>query len=283
MQIEIAPLLPALGAGPVGAIVFGVIVVAQILGTLFGGVFGGTDWNAINAAITQLRNQLSGAIDEVGRFAWSIAYALGKLLGAIKDIWISFIDQLWSLLKRIWQKLVNIIQAVLPQIVQALKNLKKWLDWIYVKILRPILNYIQILRRYLYILRLMHLKIATRLDGILTRIQGRIIGPYLYVLRMLNGYGGWINVILTGGLTLQRPLLINTLYQYQADWINLWWTAQQGSAGSLSGSSGASSGGAPTRFQVEQEFAQYVQLGSGPVKAQGLQAQAAFASWNQSA
>lgn len=254
--------LPIGGIG--GGLSFGVSLIADILGALFGGLFGGPSTSQINAALNQLRNSFSRAIDTVTRFAWTIATAFGKLLGMIHDLLVGFLDGLWELVKKLAGILTRVMKEVLPAIAKAIRITRQTLNDLYKNWIRPLLNYIQIVRRYLAILRLFHVKWAGKLDQVLTNIQGRIVGPFLYVLRTLNGIGNWVNVILTAGAILQRPVFINTMYAYQRDWINLWWQgqAQAGNAGA-SGAPLAGTG-PPSNAQVFADFQAFATADAGP-------------------
>lgn len=211
-------------------VLFGISVVISIVGGLFSALFGGGDVGKLAKSVTQLRDTTVAAITKVMRFAWKIANALGALLSAIHDIWVSVLTNMWDILKKVKSVLHWLLTVGLPQLAKAIRNLRKLMDDIYRKYIRPVMNYIQIVRRYLAILRALHVPFADKLDKILTRIEARIIGPYLYVLRTLNGIGGWVNVIVTAAGTIQRPLFLNSMYAYQRDWVNLFWQGQQGPA-----------------------------------------------------
>lgn len=213
-------------------VTFGVsIVVGAILGALFGSLFGGSDTKALQQAINQLRTALAQTADELERFAWSIAVGLGRLFQAIAGIWDTFLDAVWTYLKQLWKLLWCLVDTIIPKIINVLRDLRKFLDTVYLKYILPAMRYLLRVRQVLAILRALHVPIAAQLDKILGQIQGALFLPFTYLLRSLNGYGGWFNFILTSRLILQRPLFLNTMYAYQADWINMFYTAQSGQQG----------------------------------------------------
>jgi len=278
---SIAPELPAEGAaGPVGWVVMGVSLAIAALATLFSGIFGGTDWNAVNAALTKMRAVLTEVADSTARFAWTVAVALGKLLQMIEQAFIGFFEYMWELIKRLWKYIEKIVSAVLPQLAQAIHKALDWLKKIYHDYLRPILNWIQIARRYLLILRLMGLKIATKLDAILGKIQGRIFGPFLYALRMFNQFSGWYNVMLAWDLTVQRPIFIRTMTKYQGDWINMFWQAQGANLPAGGGITAPPPGGPPPNTQEISDFQQYAATGTGPYATIAVEAQQILSNIN---
>jgi len=243
LDLLIPASIPELGAGPVGWIAFGVTVISTLLGALFGSLFGGADMNAINKALNDLRNQMAQAIDVVARFAWSVAIPLGALLSLLKDLFIGFFDGLYSLVKRIYSKLWKIATGALPQILGSLKKDRALIQWLYRDVILRMLYWMHLQRPYQYLLRLVMLKMGYRLDQLFGDIQKRIIEPYLYNLRLYNIHSQWLDYLLNYRLTLQRPLMLNTLYEQQADWIRIFWNAQTGVAAVDGGQNG--SGGTP--------------------------------------
>jgi len=258
---------------------FGAEIIGTFLAALFASLFGGgPSTQQLQSEIQSLATNLSQAVDTVKRFAWSIAYGLGELMNTLWSILKDLITKIWSLLKQLAQDFVTLVKQALPAIMKAIRTIRQVLSDIYANYLRPILRWIQIARQYLAILRLFHVKFAAQLDGYLQQLQTRIIGPFLYVLRTINGLGNWINVILTAGAILQRPLFINTMYAYQQDWVNIWWQGQQSApagAGSLPTPAPAVP---PTPAQVQGDLLTYYQTGGGDYAADMLTAQQACAA-----
>lgn len=222
----------AIGSLAAGVATFGIsIAVTAIVSVLFGGLFGGGDTKQLQQDVQNLRNALAQMGDELERFSWSIADGLGRTWQAVAEIWDNFLDALWTYMKQLWNLLEVLVSQVIPKIINVLRDLRKFLDSIYVKYILPMMRYLMLVRQVLALLRAMGVPIASKLDRILSQIQGALFLPFTYLLRSLNGYGGWFNFVLTSRLILQRPLFINTMYAYQADWINMFYTAQSGQQG----------------------------------------------------
>ena len=276
MFIELPSVPGAIG----GAVSFGVSIVTSLLGALFSGIFGGASVGALQNAVLQLRDQLSEVADTLKRFAWQALVAIGKLLGMIRDLLANFLTLLWNFLKKLAATVWKLLQEALPKIIKALQNIRKFLLDLYAHYIRPILMYLQYIRRFLAILALFHVKFAAQLDAWLVNLQGRILAPFLYVMQTLNGFGNWINLILTAGLLIQRPVFLNSMYAYQRDWITMWWTGQAGAPGPTVAPPTATPG-PPSQAQVTADLNAYTAADAGPyadVAAQAQQsAQAALA------
>lgn len=217
----LAPIIP-----PTNPISFGADIILTILGALFGGLFGGGGGAATTQDLVNLRNATSVAIDRVNRFAWVIANALGALLTAVHDLFTDLLDKLKSLLQTVAKALMWVLRVGIPALLKIIRNLRKWLAMIYQRYIRPVLIYLQYVRRYLAILKLLHIHIADKLDAYLGKIQSTILAPFYYALRSINGIGTWVNLIVTAGGLIQRAVFINSHYAYQRDWIGMWWNGQ---------------------------------------------------------
>lgn len=239
-------------------------IIGPILGALFGSLFGGTDLSQITKQLNQLAQQLGQLGDTLTRFAWSIGFALGELARAIAEVWDNFLDALWSAVKSLWKALWCVVSSVLPKIIQILKNMRQYLDWIYQHLIRPIMNYLQKVRRILQILKLLHVPFAAKLDTILGQIQSAVFGPFYWLLRWFNSYGSWINTLLAWDLTIQRPIFLRTMQKYQGDWIGMWWNAQAANLPAGGGLPAAPPGAPKTPAQDQADFQQYVNTGAGP-------------------
>jgi hypothetical protein len=201
-------------------------IIGPILGAIFGGLFGGTDLSQITRQLNQLTQQLAQLGDNITRFTWKVAFGLGELTHAIAEIWDNHLDALWQAVKRNWKLLWCEVSQVIPKIISILKDWRKWMDWIYKHIIQPMQKWMQRARAVLALLKALHVPFAAKLDKILTQIQAAVFLPMSWVLGTLGVYGSWFNAILTWDYTLQRPIFLRTMYKYQGDWTNLWWSTQ---------------------------------------------------------
>lgn len=254
--------LTALAAG---AVTFGISIVADVIANLFSGLFGGGDVKALQKGLEQLRQATAQGLDELERFSWSIAVGLGRLWQAVAGIWVTFLDALWSWMKRLWQVVWNLVSSVIPKIIQVMRDLRKFLDSIYLKYILPAMRYLLLARRLLALLRALHVPIAAKLDSILGQIQAALFAPFLALAGIVNGYGSWINVLLTNRYLIQRPVFLRSMYAYQSDWINLWWAAQIASQGAPGLPPGAPARAPLSDAEILAEVKLYMASGAGPM------------------
>jgi hypothetical protein len=264
------------GAAPVdigaGAVSFGVQVLDSILsglfgfvGSLLGGLFGGgsVSPDQLQQAISQLADSMGQALDLVKRFAWAIARMAGAILQAISTILEGILKGLIAAVKALGKLLKDLYNNVLVPLLKGLHDLQKILNDIYRNWLRPIINAIQVVRRLLALLVALHVKWAIALDQRLAQIEGKIAAPFLWLVQQLNGYGQWLNIILTTRATIQRAVFQRSLFENMGTLDNLWWSSQ---SGGMITPAAAPSFSAPAPTTVQQEAAsmqQFAQTGTG--------------------
>ncbi len=108
------------------------------------------------------------------------------LLKFLKFGWLlgvgGFLSKLISWIQKLQQWLKNHLKGV----IQFLQKLRAWLDRYYRQHILPIINLIQRIRRYLLILRLLHIKFADKLDQKLLNFEQRLTSTWLKARGYLN-------------------------------------------------------------------------------------------------
>ena len=215
------------GIGSIGGAALSFIpIIGPILGALFGSLFGGTDLSQVTKQLNQLAQQLGQLGDTLTRLAWSIGFGLGELTRFNADSWDNFLDALWDHVKKNWKLLWCEVSQVIPKIIQIIRDHRKYQDWIYKHLIQPALKWIQRARVVIQILKALHVPFAAKLDKIIAQIQGALFLPFSTLLGWFNIHSLWINSILTWDWTIQRAVFQRTMYKYQGDWINMWWSTQ---------------------------------------------------------
>jgi hypothetical protein len=264
---------------------FGVIalqaipIVGAIIGIVAGlfSIFGGgPDLSKIVKAINDLGRQTAEGLDTLKRFSWTIGrFALGGLL-LLDRVIHDMVGELVKGFRSILDALKKVYEDVIKPALKALRNIRKILDDVYRKWLRPIINAIQQIRRILAIFRAFGFKWAGALDARLARIEGKIIAPYIWLVRQMNGYGSWINVILTARGVIQKPLFMNSAFANIGGLTNLWWVSQSGGLTGTTPPQAVTATPSPTLPQVQGMFSQYVTTDTGRYADVATRARATF-------
>lgn len=201
-------------------------IIGPILASLVSLFFGGNDLAGLTKAVNQLAQETAQIGDSITRFTWSVANAVGAMWEFQAETWDNFLDSFWTDFKNVWKAVWTHLAATIPAILTIIHNLRQKLDEIYQKYIFKILKWIQLARRFLIFLKLLHVPFAAKLDKIIGQIQSALFFPFAYLLRWVSGLAAWYNLILAWDLTIQRPVFLRTMWKYQNDWINMWWNQQ---------------------------------------------------------
>jgi len=230
-RVGVGPVGPAPAPGPNGAGGFAPAAgppVAKVLIAVFaalGGLFSGRISRNQKRAFEGVRASIIEIGDALLGFSWRIARAFGWLVRTVQTIWVRILRPLIEHVQRIARRLRDIIDRVLKPYLRILDKIRAYIDFVYGRYVRPIIDAIQVVRRALVILRIARIKAADDLDKWLARLQGQIAAPLLWLLQRTNELAGWINVLLTVQMLLQQPLLVNSLDHYRGFWVRSWWAA----------------------------------------------------------
>jgi hypothetical protein len=243
--------------------------IVTLLLSFFGG---GPDLSGITRAINDLATNAAKAIDALKRFSWAIGrLALGSLLLLWKVI-NDMVAEIIKALKSIVTALGKLYENVIKPALKAIRKIRTILNDIYNRWLRPMINAIQLIRRILSIFRAFGFKWAAALDARLARIEGRIIGPFLWVLAQVNGIANWINILITAKGVFQKGIFRNSAYENAGFLSDLFWSSQ--TAGALGRAQAAQLDvQQPAKLpEVQAQMREYVLTNSGPLAAAAAQA-----------
>jgi hypothetical protein len=272
---QLVPIL--LGPGSVlGPVLWGIAGVTAALGVLFGtGVFGGVSGSTLSA-IQKIRDQVSSAVDITKRFSWTVARMAGALLVALGNVLENLIKPILQALKNIKKALEDLKRIITDPHLNALQKIRAVLENIYFNWLRPLIVTIQNIRKILTLLRAFGVKWAGDLDARLARIEGKISGPYIWLLQQLNRYGSWINIILTTRATIQKIIFKRSLLENMGTLSALFFNTHTDTS-SAGAPIPAGQGFQPKNLQqCQADMTLYVQANVGPIAAIASNAQILF-------
>jgi hypothetical protein len=260
---------------PVSTVIVGVIAAIGSLFRLFrGGVSG-----PVKTALEGIRGTIATVADNLTRYAWTIARALGKVLSALHTIWTRVIWPMLRQLPRLVSRVRRLIERDLPRLLDYIDRIRRWvLDW-YERIFRPLLLVIQRMRRMILILRLLHIHWGDKLDAQLARLQERVMYPIRVVLEHLAVVEQWINAIVTAEQLLEETLFHNSVWHYQGALIRTWWagmTTGEGRAALLAAQARQSDLPAA---QSRADIQVFLRTGAGPLAERARQSAAEL--WGQ--
>lgn len=181
--------------------------------------------NATDAAVAAALAGVQNAINALGTALQNVFGVLSRLAGLIlkflQGLLLDIVHALVAAVQAIGQMLKDVFQNVIMPALQALQQLRNYLIQIYQRFLRPLLIWLQDARKVLAILKAFHIGFATKLDNAIADIQAKITAPLFYLLTYTNMVANYLNLILTAGLILQRPLFLNSFNAYKGSALTL--------------------------------------------------------------
>jgi hypothetical protein len=154
----------------------GTFVVSALnwLGGLFG--FGtGPDIGAIASGLGSLTRAFNGLVNGLLPLFNSVAGIFQSIWKGLQFIWQNYIKVALDWLSKHLAKAIDWIRRHLKSAIDHLKKWKKWYDQHILPQQLRMLNTIRMIRQFLGILSLFHVKFAQKLDAKLADIQNRIV------------------------------------------------------------------------------------------------------------
>lgn len=180
------------------------------------GLFGGGKRNT-NADIKTLRDGQVTLGNKIATLATQVGAFFRSIFGSTSKLWTRVIKPALSKITT-WAKwLQQHLSKWFGPIITALKRVRGVVQKVYRRVIRPILDTIDIVRKTLQLLALLGWDDAKKLDAKLASLSAKIEEPFMLVVRKLNEAINWIDRIITLDGLLQRVTLIRSLIQYRRD------------------------------------------------------------------
>jgi len=234
---------------------------------------------------------LSWATDAIGTVASAIATFLNSTLAVLWDAIQSIISTLTSFIAWVWNAISQILSwlgswwswlktNIIDPIISHLKNwlawwkalltpLVQWIHqvyememWYYNNILKPALQFIQTLRQFLVVFRLLGFKWAAALDEYLEEAEEKIETAFLAVLQNLNLLSEWINFIVDPFGLFQPNIFVGSILRSVGAIVGAIWETQNVPLGASTLAQAQATNNQFTNSYVEQSS--YLNLTQGP-------------------
>jgi hypothetical protein len=163
--------------------------------------------------------------------------------------------------------LKKLVTDVIIPIAKGIVKMRDRLLQLYRCVIRPLLIWIQNVRRILNILAIFHVPFAAKLDAKLADLERRITAPFLLLLRYSNQVANWVNLIITPNYLIQKPVFLWSQDAYKGESLNLFLNAMNTPASAGAIAAATNSMGATTPQQSAQDLQTFLSTGGGPYAA----------------
>ena len=240
----------------------------------------------ISGALASIINYIGGLdtwqTNRVNALFGGLGQALGNIFGSIidwlkhlKDTWLGhLIGSIWDRVKKIYKSIAGAIKKIIC-IIQAYEDLVQQYED---KILKPIINLIQRVRRVLLIFRIFHFKFAERLDNYLAIQEAKLARIFLFQRRWLNYVIDGLNLIVDPFGLFNEGMYVKSALRSIGDLFGALWGAQNHPLGSSDARAQAQMAASLDRPQIREYAASVLATGLPPTDLATIdQIAAAFA------
>lgn len=167
----------------------------------------------IGGLLSGLSNFLQSVLDFLFRLVTAIGEAfraVGEAIGSVfhyglkalqsvgtffKHLWDGFFKNIFTGIMKALSKLHQFLETKLRPLINFLKKVRAFVDRYYKKYIRPYLQMLQRVRRWLAVLKLLHIKFAETLDRRLAQTEAAIAHQFLLVRGVLNDVLNFVNSV----------------------------------------------------------------------------------------
>jgi hypothetical protein len=147
----------------------------------------------------------------IAKLVAALKGAFGALHKFLLHVWQCYVKKAITGLFRHVKSLREWLKRTIPPIIKRLEKIKKWYDTHVLKQQLRMLQQIQMVRRFLGILRIFHVKWAAKIDSTLADLQNRIEQSISIVRGTLNQIVNTLALVLDPALLITRDVLAGSL------------------------------------------------------------------------
>jgi hypothetical protein len=208
---------PGVGGGVIGTVV-------GLIGSITGLWRGYKVDSFIGAIVSGLSNIAKALAQAFTTFVLEMRLFLAKLVAALARLWNVVLRPLLHWAKEKFLSVTAWLKRTFAPLIRLIDRLRKEWRLFYTRILRPILDTIDIIRFFLRELGRLGVGWASDLDKTLARIQDKIQADWEWVYGHLNEIRNVIDRIVTLDYLIQRLVFLRTLDRDAPIWVRMWWT-----------------------------------------------------------
>jgi hypothetical protein len=174
--------------------------------TILGWILNILQW--VIRALIFVANFLLALFNALINILIKIFTAIGKFL---LHIWTKYLPNAVKWLACNYQKVRDWLKRTLKPVIDFFQKVKKWYDTHILAQQLRLLRFLQMIRRYLAILRIFHLKFAATLDNAIVDIQNRIEKDIAFTRGILNQIINTLALVLDPRLFITRYVVGGSL------------------------------------------------------------------------
>lgn len=175
------------------------------------------------------------------------AKALARNVRALARLTRDGLRSFFSWARRWIEALHTFLKTKLGPVLRFIEKVRKRLDEIYRKYVRPVLDTIDFLRAVNRVLQVFHIDALKKLDAVLGAIENEIEDRFAWARSQITRIDNWLDRVIGLDGLYQRFTLIASLRRHAPGWIANFWNDQ------VTPSRGRPAGSGPSRLYPERD------------------------------
>ena len=236
-------------------------------GALLLGIFGGRIDKAVKRALETMRDAIVKIVETLAAFAAQTGTLFARVAGLLRRFWTRALLPLlrrlddWALRVQRW------LRDTFGPILRFLLEVRRRLLEFYAKWFRPIFDTIDVIRRILGLLSVLHLDFARKLDQKLAELERRLRLPLEVVIRKINEAIDVVDTIIDANGFFRRLALLRSIARDIGRIGAIWHAAHSRPLTADERRASPSAPGLKPPEQSVSDSATYLLTGDGPHRA----------------
>ncbi len=193
------------------------------LGAIVSAIWGAVRWLAEKAATIAVA--VAHAVAIAARYTWNGLKWLGArardaalwLRDRAVDVARWLRDKVWPWLQRLVDRISEWFRRSFGWLVKLLKIVSRALDWVYTKVLRPLLTFLESVRLVLRGLAALGVEWAARLEQRILALEQRIFQTFLTIVQHVNQLADILGVIFDLSGAIRRSIMVWSAWSFIGD------------------------------------------------------------------
>lgn len=202
------------------------------LGAIFGGLvgavraFAGITARDIIKFLSFVRDHLLELTRALYEGLKELAKSLARNVVALARVLRHGVATFFNWARRSIEALHQFLKTKLGPILRFLDTLRRRIDEIYKKWVRPVLDTIDFIRSVNRVLNIFHIDVLRQLDATLSEIERRIEAPFDWARQQITRIDNWLDRIIGLDGLYQKFTLIASLRAHSPAWMRYFWEDQ---------------------------------------------------------
>lgn len=163
-------------------------------------------------------NTIKTVVVTVGRLAGTF---FRFVAGAVRALWDNVLKPIVDAARTFYSRFKEFLLKVFGPVISIFDKIQEALTWVWTKIISPILDGIDQIRRALRLLAAIGVPFTARLEEVLARIQREIFNRFRQIQNWVNTATFWLDILLDPGGWIKATPFLYTVFRFSGNVVNV--------------------------------------------------------------